>query len=147
MAYSQGFDQIAAASAEYGWDIDRGACARIWRGGCIIRARFLDRITDANRREPGLPLLIGDPYFAQAVSAAAPAWRRVVADAVTSGVPVPTFASSLAYFDAVRAERLPAALIQLQRDFFGAHTFRRTDGEGTFHIEWSGDGSQTRLDG
>jgi len=146
VAYSQGFDQIAAASAEYGWDIDRGACARIWRGGCIIRARFLDRITDAYRREPGLPLLIGDPYFAQAVSAAAPAWRRVVADAVASGVPVPTFSSSLAYFDAVRAERLPAALIQLQRDFFGAHTFRRTDGEGTFHIEWSGDGSQTRLD-
>ena len=146
VAYSQGFDQIAAASAEHDWNIDRGACARIWRGGCIIRARFLDRITDAYHRDPGLPLLIGDPYFAEAVSAAVPAWRRVVADAVGAGVPVPTFSSSLAYYDAIRSDRLPAALIQLQRDFFGAHTFRRTDGDGTFHIEWSGDGSQSRLD-
>ena len=146
VAYSQGFDQIAAASAEHDWKIDRGACARIWRGGCIIRARFLDRITDAYLRDPGLPLLIGDPYFAAAVSAAVPAWRRVVADAVGAGVPVPTFSSSLAYYDAVRSDRLPAALIQLQRDFFGAHTYRRTDTEGVFHIEWSGDGSQARTD-
>lgn len=139
VAYSQGFDQIAAASAEYGWDIDRGAMARIWRGGCIIRARFLNRITEAYERDPQLPLLLADRYFTDAVGNGLAAWRRVVAQAATAGIPAPAFSSSLAYYDAVRAERLPAALIQAQRDFFGAHTYRRTDREGTFHTEWSGD--------
>lgn len=139
VAYSQGFDQIAAASAEYGWGIDRGAMARIWRGGCIIRARFLDRITEAYERDPQLPLLLADEYFTGAVSNGVAAWRRVVSQAALNGVPVPAFASSLAYYDGVRAERLPAALIQAQRDFFGAHTYRRTDREGTFHTDWSGD--------
>ncbi|NLE72165.1 MAG: NADP-dependent phosphogluconate dehydrogenase [Actinomycetales bacterium] len=137
VAYSQGFEQIAAASAEMGWGIDRGAMARIWRGGCIIRARFLDRITEAYERDPDLPLLLADPYFAQAVGDGVAAWRRVVAAAATNGVPVPAFASSLAYYDGVRAERLPANLIQAQRDFFGAHTYRRTDRTGSFHTEWS----------
>ncbi|MDM8085399.1 NADP-dependent phosphogluconate dehydrogenase [Cellulomonas cellasea] len=139
VAYSQGFDQIAAASAEFGWDIDRGAMARIWRGGCIIRARFLNRITEAYERDAELPLLLADPYFAGAVGNGVAAWRRVVSQAALAGVPTPAFSSSLAYYDGVRAERLPASLIQAQRDFFGAHTYRRTDKDGTFHTEWSGD--------
>jgi 6-phosphogluconate dehydrogenase len=142
VAYSQGFDQIAAASAENGWDIDRGAMARIWRGGCIIRARFLNRITEAYDRDPGLPLLLADPYFTEAVSTGLAAWRRVVAQAAAAGIPTPAFSSSLAYYDGVRAERLPAALIQAQRDYFGAHTYRRTDREGSFHTQWSADRSE-----
>lgn len=142
VAYSQGFDQIAAASAEFGWGIDRGAMARIWRGGCIIRARFLDRITEAYERDRDLPLLLADPYFARAVGDGVAAWRRIVGAAAAHGVPVPAFASSLSYYDAVRADRLPANLIQAQRDFFGAHTYRRTDREGTFHTDWSGDRSE-----
>ncbi|MFC7407201.1 NADP-dependent phosphogluconate dehydrogenase [Georgenia alba] len=137
VAYSQGFDQIAAASAEHDWDIDRGAMARIWRGGCIIRARFLDRITEAYERTPDLPLLLADPYFTDAVSAGLPSWRRIVAGAAQNGVPTPAFSSSLAYYDGVRADRLPAALIQAQRDYFGAHTYRRVDRDGTFHTLWS----------
>jgi 6-phosphogluconate dehydrogenase len=143
VAYSQGFDQIAAASAEFGWDIDRGAMARIWRGGCIIRARFLNRITEAYERAPDLPLLLADEYFVQAVGRGVPSWRRVVAQAAAAGVPTPAFSSSLAYYDGVRAERLPANLIQAQRDFFGAHTYQRVDREGTFHTEWTGDRSET----
>ena len=139
VAYSQGFDQIAAASAEYGWDVDRGAMARIWRGGCIIRARFLNRITEAYERDAALPLLLADEYFTGAVANGLPAWRRVVSRAALNGVPTPAFSSSLAYYDGVRAQRLPAALIQAQRDFFGAHTYRRTDRDGVFHTEWSGD--------
>ncbi|MCR6647617.1 MAG: NADP-dependent phosphogluconate dehydrogenase [Cellulomonas sp.] len=139
VAYSQGFDQIAAASAQFGWDIDRGAMARIWRGGCIIRARFLNRITEAYERDADLPLLLADEYFTAAVGAGVGAWRRIVAGAALHGVPTPAFSSSLAYYDGVRAERLPAALIQAQRDFFGAHTYRRTDRDGSFHTQWSGD--------
>ncbi|WP_449385132.1 NADP-dependent phosphogluconate dehydrogenase [Cellulomonas soli] len=139
VAYSQGFDQIAAASAEFGWDIDRGAMARIWRGGCIIRARFLNRITEAYERDAQLPLLLADPYFTAAVGDGLAAWRRVVAGAAQHGVPAPAFSSSLAYYDGVRATTLPANLIQAQRDFFGAHTYRRTDREGTFHTQWSTD--------
>jgi 6-phosphogluconate dehydrogenase len=139
VAYSQGFDQIAAASAEYDWNIDRGAMARIWRGGCIIRARFLNRITEAYEREPELPLLLADEYFANVVGQCLPAWRRVVAAAATAGIPTPAFSSSLAYYDGIRAERLPAALIQAQRDFFGAHTYHRVDKEGSFHTLWSAD--------
>jgi 6-phosphogluconate dehydrogenase len=142
VAYSQGFDQIAAASAEYDWNIDRGAMARIWRGGCIIRARFLNRITEAYERSPELPLLLADDYFAAALGSSLAAWRRVVAGAAQNGIPTPAFSSSLAYYDGIRAERLPAALIQGQRDFFGAHTYRRIDKEGAFHTEWSGDRSE-----
>ncbi|MDR1798803.1 MAG: NADP-dependent phosphogluconate dehydrogenase [Bifidobacteriaceae bacterium] len=138
VAYSQGLEQVAAASAEYGWTVDRGALARIWRGGCIIRARFLNRITEAYERNPELPLLLADPYFFKEVTGAVPAWRAVVSWAAQAGVPVPAFASSLAYYDAIRAPRLPAALIQAQRDFFGAHTYQRTDRPGVFHTDWSG---------
>jgi len=145
VAYSQGFDQIAAASEVFGWNIDRGAMARIWRGGCIIRARFLNRITEAYERDAHLPLLLADEYFTGAVGNGVAAWRRVVAGAAQNGVPTPAFSSSLAYYDGVRAERLPAALIQAQRDFFGAHTYRRVDREGVFHTEWTGDRTETTM--
>ena len=145
VAYSQGFDQIAAASQEFGWNIDRGAMARIWRGGCIIRARFLNSITEAYERDENLPLLLADPYFTERVGNGVGAWRRIVSLAALNGVPTPAFSSSLAYYDGVRAERLPAALIQAQRDFFGAHTYQRVDKPGSFHTEWSLDRSETAL--
>ncbi|EEH64287.1 phosphogluconate dehydrogenase (decarboxylating) [Gleimia coleocanis DSM 15436] len=137
VAYSQGFDQITEAAKTYGWDINRANVARIWRGGCIIRAVFLGDITEAYERNSELPLLMADENFAAKIDAAVPAWRRVVADAVLHGVPTPVFSSSLVYFDMLRAKRLPAALIQGQRDFFGAHTYQRTDKEGTFHTFWA----------
>ncbi|WP_106188247.1 NADP-dependent phosphogluconate dehydrogenase [Umezawaea tangerina] len=142
VAYAQGFDQMRAASKEYGWDLDLGAMATIWRGGCIIRARFLDRIREAYDGSPELASLLVDDYFREAVQNAEAAWRRVVVGAVQAGVPVPGFVSALAYYDGLRSERLPAALIQGLRDFFGAHTYRRTDAEGSFHTLWSGDRSQ-----
>jgi 6-phosphogluconate dehydrogenase len=139
VAYAQGFDHIAAGSDEYGWDIDRGAMATIWRGGCIIRARFLDRIREAYDDDPGLASLLVAPYFADAVRSGVDSWRRVVALAAGCGLPTPAFASSLAYFDGLRRDRLPAALIQGLRDNFGAHTYRRVDRDGTLHTEWAGD--------
>jgi 6-phosphogluconate dehydrogenase len=142
VAYAQGFDHIQAGSDEYGWHIDRGAMATIWRGGCIIRARFLDRIREAYDEDPGLPSLLVAPYFARAVSAGVDSWRRVVADAALAGVPSPAFSSSLAYYDGLRRDRLPAALIQGLRDNFGAHTYRRVDRDGTFHTLWAGDRSE-----
>ncbi|XVS62952.1 NADP-dependent phosphogluconate dehydrogenase [Actinosynnema sp. CA-299493] len=142
VAYAQGFDQMRAASAEYGWDLDLGAMATIWRGGCIIRARFLDRIREAYDKAPELASLLVDDYFRDAVQSAEEAWRRVVVKAVSAGVPAPGFVSALAYYDGLRSERLPASLIQGLRDFFGAHTYRRTDREGSFHTLWSGDRSQ-----
>jgi 6-phosphogluconate dehydrogenase len=139
VAYAQGFDHIAAGSAEYDWDVDRGAMATIWRGGCIIRARFLNRIREAYDEDAALPSLLVAPYFADAVKDGVGAWRRVVAQAATSGIPTPAFSSSLAYYDGLRRDRLPAALIQGLRDNFGAHTYRRVDKDGTFHVEWAGD--------
>ena len=139
VAYAQGFDHIAAGSAEYGWDIDRGAMATIWRGGCIIRARFLDRIREAYDGDRALPSLLVAPYFAAAVRDGLDSWRRVVAQAATAGIPAPAFSASLAYYDGLRRERLPAALIQGLRDNFGAHTYHRVDADGTFHTEWAGD--------
>jgi 6-phosphogluconate dehydrogenase len=147
VAYAQGFDEIAAGSAEYGWDIDRGALARIWRGGCIIRARFLARITEAyasvDAESGGAPAsLLLAPYFTEAIGGAQDSWRRVVADSARLGIPTPGFSTALAYYDGLRSERLPAALIQGQRDFFGAHTYRRVDRDGVFHTLWSGDRSE-----
>jgi len=139
VAYAQGFDHIAAGSAEYGWDIDRGAMATIWRGGCIIRARFLDRIREAYDQDAGLPSLLVAPYFAEAVRGGVDSWRHVVAQAAMSGIPTPAFSSSLAYYDGLRRDRLPAALIQGLRDNFGAHTYQRVDAAGSFHTEWAGD--------
>ena len=139
VAYAQGFDQIAAGAEEHGWDIDLGQVASIWRDGCIIRARFLGRITEAYGDEPDLTTLLTTPFFADAVKEGVDAWRHVVATAAQGGVPVPAFGSSLSYFDGLRRERLPAALIQALRDNFGAHTYQRVDRPGTFHTAWAGD--------
>ncbi|QCB51207.1 NADP-dependent phosphogluconate dehydrogenase [Rhodococcus sp. PAMC28707] len=144
VAYAQGFDQIAAGSTEYDWNLHPGDLATIWRGGCIIRARFLNRIKDAYEDNSALPSLIVAPYFRDAIEDAIDSWRRVVITAASLGIPVPAFASSLAYYDALRAERLPAALTQGQRDFFGAHTYERIDSEGQFHTLWSGDRSEVQ---
>ena len=138
VAYSQGFDAIRAGAAEYNWHINLGEVARIWRGGCIIRAQFLNPITEAYRANGSLALLMAAPYFAKAVSGAQAAWRRVVIAATEAGIPAPAFGSSLSYYDGLRADRLPAAVIQGQRDFFGAHTYKRIDKPGTFHTLWSG---------
>ncbi|MFE7459138.1 NADP-dependent phosphogluconate dehydrogenase [Streptomyces sp. NPDC057554] len=139
VAYTQGFHQISAGSERYDWDIDLGRVASIWRGGCIIRAAFLDRITSAYEARPGLPVLLSDKSFAEEIAAAQDDWRTVIATAVTQGVPTPAFAATLAYYDSLRAERLPAALTQGQRDYFGAHTYHRTDRDGTFHTLWGGE--------
>ena len=119
-----------------------GAVARIWRGGCIIRAKFLNRITEAYDVSSGVEIpasLLLAPYFTDAITTAQDSWRRVVAGAAQSGIPTPGFAAALSYYDGLRSERLPAALIQGQRDFFGAHTYKRIDKDGTFHTLWSGD--------
>lgn len=144
VSYTQGFHQIRAGSEEYGWGVDLGAVASLWRGGCIIRAAFLDRIRAAYDARPQLPSLLADDGFAGEIGAAQQDWRAVVVAAVQHGIPVPAFSASLAYYDALRAERLPAALTQGQRDFFGAHTYRRTDREGSFHTLWSGDRSEVQ---
>lgn len=135
-SYAQGFAQMRAASEEYNWDLDFGSIAMIFRGGCIIRARFLQNIKDAYDRNPDLKNLLLDEYFKNIVEEYQDAWRQVVATAITRGVPVPAFASALAYYDSYRTERLPANLLQAQRDYFGAHTFQRVDKEGTFHFNW-----------
>jgi 6-phosphogluconate dehydrogenase len=145
VAYAQGFDQIAAGSDEYGWGIDPGAMATIWRGGCIIRARFLDRIRAGYDTDPGLASLLLAPSFVEALADAQDAWRRVVATAASLGVPTPGFSSALAYYDSLRRNRLPAALIQGLRDLFGAHTYRRVDRAGTFHTLWSEDRSEVQV--
>ncbi len=146
VAYAQGFDAIRAGALENNWDINLGAVAKIWRGGCIIRAQFLNRISDAYGKNDALLSLLFDEYFVDAIEEAASSWRKVVASASLAGIPVPAFASSLSYFDGLRAERLPAALVQGQRDFFGAHTYKRIDAEGSFHTLWSGDKSEISTD-
>ncbi|MGW9341296.1 NADP-dependent phosphogluconate dehydrogenase [Streptomyces albidoflavus] len=143
VAYTQGFHQIAVGSEQYGWNIDLGRIAAIWRAGCIIRAAFLDRVTRAYDAQPGMVSLLADQGFADETAAAQDDWRAVVATAVTNGVPTPGFAATLAYYDSLRAPRLPAALTQGQRDYFGAHTYHRTDRTGTFHTLWGGDRSET----
>ena len=140
-AYAQGFDEVSTASTKNDWNVDLGAMARIWRGGCIIRARFLDDITRAYQEDPGLASLLTAPGFTRALETALPSWRKVVATSALAGVPAPAFASSLAYVDQLRAPRLPAALIQGQRDFFGSHTYHRTDDpRGVYHVLWAQDG-------
>ncbi|MGG1878504.1 NADP-dependent phosphogluconate dehydrogenase [Paenibacillus cisolokensis] len=136
-SYAQGFAQMKAASDAYNWNLNYGAIAMIFRGGCIIRARFLQNIKDAYDRNPELKNLLLDDYFKQIVENYQSAWRQVVSIAVTRGIPVPAFASALAYYDSYRSERLPANLLQAQRDYFGAHTFERVDKEGSFHHQWS----------
>ncbi|MDN6655943.1 MAG: NADP-dependent phosphogluconate dehydrogenase, partial [Bifidobacterium crudilactis] len=130
VAYAQGFNEIEKGAKQYGWNIDLGAVARIWRGGCIIRAKFLNRISDAYDSSETFGSLLFDPFFKKAVANAQESWRRVVASAAEAGIPVPMFSSSLAYYDGLRSKRLPAALIQGQRDLFGAHTYGRVDTPG-----------------
>ena len=142
VAYAQGFEEMQAASTENRWDLQLGAIARIWRGGCIIRARFLNRITEAYAAETGIKNLLLVPYFRDAIASTQDAWRRVVGVAVERGIPVPAFSSSLAYYDAYRRERLPANLVQGLRDYFGAHTYRRIDRAGSFHTRWAQDGEE-----
>ena len=142
VSYAQGWNMIAAGSKEYGWDIDLGAMAAIWRGGCFIRAKFLDRIRAAYETSPNLTTLLADSDFAKEVADAQEAWREVAATAVHLGVPVPGFSAALAYYDALRARRLPAALVQGLRDYFGAHTYHRTDRDGAFHTLWAQDRSE-----
>lgn len=135
-SYAQGFAQMRLASDEYGWDLNYGGIAMIFRGGCIIRARFLQNIKDAYDRNSELRNLLLDDYFKEVVENYQEAWREVIATAVTRGIPVPAFSSALAYYDSYRSERLPANLLQAQRDYFGAHTFERVDQEGSFHFQW-----------
>jgi 6-phosphogluconate dehydrogenase len=135
-SYAQGFGLMRLASQEYGYNLNFGEIARIWRGGCIIRARFLNDISQAFQRNPDLPNLMVDPEFARRMNAGQLALRRVVALAAENGIPALAFSSALAYFDAYRSARLPANLTQAQRDYFGAHTYRRVDREGSFHTQW-----------
>ncbi|MCI0493276.1 MAG: decarboxylating NADP(+)-dependent phosphogluconate dehydrogenase [Planctomycetes bacterium] len=135
-SYAQGFVQLQHAAAEYDWPLDYGQCALVWRGGCIIRAVFLERIKEAFDADPNLENLLLAPYFANAVTKAQGAWRHVLVTATQIGIPVPGFATALAYYDGYRRERLPANLLQAQRDYFGAHTYERLDKSGVFHTDW-----------
>ena len=135
-SYAQGYALMKAAAKEYGWDLNFGEIALMWRGGCISRARFLGEIKKVFDRTPDLPNLLLDPYFKEIVEKCQANWRKVVATAVELGIPTPAFSSALAYFDSYRREALPANLLQAQRDYFGAHTYKRIDKEGTFHTDW-----------
>jgi len=135
-SYAQGFYQLQAASAENGWNLDCGGIAMLWRGGCIIRAVFLERIKDAFAREAGLENLMLNPYFKQAVESNQQGWRQVVGTAARLGIPVPAISAALNYYDGYRSARLPHNLLQAQRDYFGAHTYERIDRQGKFHSDW-----------
>jgi 6-phosphogluconate dehydrogenase len=137
-AYAQGFQLMREAQKEYKWTLDFGAIAQIFRGGCIIRARFLQKITEAYQRDANLVNLLLDPFFTSEIARTQGNWRRVIAQAVVSGIAVPTFSSALAYYDGYRSERLPANLLQAQRDYFGAHTYERVDTPRGkfFHLDW-----------
>ncbi|MEG0212874.1 MAG: NADP-dependent phosphogluconate dehydrogenase, partial [Glutamicibacter sp.] len=139
VSYAQGLDMLTSAAGEYNWDLKLDEIAGLWREGCIIRAALLKDITAAYSAGEKPSNLLFAPAFAEAINKAVPAWRRVVSVAVQLGIPAPVFSSSLAYYDGLRRDRLPAALTQGLRDYFGAHTYRRTDKEGTFHTQWSGD--------
>ena len=145
VSYAQGYLLMREAAKEYKWNLNNGGIALMWRGGCIIRSVFLGKIKEAFDKNPDLPNLLLDPFFKEKIEAAQPSWRRVVATAVENGIPIPAFATALNYFDAYRTERLPANLLQAQRDYFGAHTYERVDkprGE-FFHTNWTGRGGNT----
>ena len=135
-SYAQGFVQLQAAAEENGWDLKYGEIAMLWRGGCIIRAAFLERIKKAFDRDPKLENLLLDPYFKEAVESSQEGWRNAVSTAAQVGVPAPAFSGALSYYDGYRSERLPQNLLQAQRDYFGAHTYERTDEDGVFHSDW-----------
>ena len=136
-SYAQGFAQMRAASEEYGWHIPYGDVAMIFRGGCIIRAQFLQKIKDAFDQNSDLPNLLVNPYFQEIVGEYQSSLREVLGLAIQQGIPTPAFSSALAYYDSYRSETLPANLIQAQRDYFGAHTYERIDKDGSFHTDWS----------
>ncbi len=146
VAYAQGLEEMAVASQEFGWDLKLGELAMIWRGGCIIRARLLHRISEAYDSNATVPNLLFHQFFRDAVKKAEPNWRKMVALAVETGVPTPAFSSSLAYFDGMRRARGPANLLQGLRDYFGAHTYARLDKPGKFHTRWSQDGSEVAVE-
>jgi 6-phosphogluconate dehydrogenase len=143
-SYAQGMAMLRIASKEYGYDINPGSVAKIWRAGCIIRASLLGDIRRAFDRDPSLVNLLLDDAFRDAIAERQEGWRHAVQAAIGLGIPVPAMGSSLAYYDSYRSARLPANLTQAQRDFFGAHTYRRVDREGVFHTDWTGDGTTTR---
>ena len=145
ISYAQGYSLMRSAAEEYGWNLNYGGIALMWRGGCIIRSVFLGRIKEAFDKEPGLKNLLMDGYFKGVIEQLVPAWRRVVAYAVSAGIPMPAFASALSYFDGYTTACLPANLLQAQRDYFGAHTYERTDAERGvfFHTNWTGHGGDT----
>src|SRR5207253_8460981 len=136
VSYAQGMELLGAASTEYKWNLNLSDIATIWRGGCIIRAKFLNRIVEAYQRDPGLQNLLFDRYFTKIIRKTQRNWRVAVSTAIKRGVAVPAFSASLAYFDSYRQGCLPANLLQAQRDFFGAHTYERVDRPGIFHTEW-----------
>ena len=145
VSYAQGYVLMKSAAEDYGWNLNYGGIALMWRGGCIIRSVFLGKIKDAFDKNPNLDNLLLDPYFKEKVLSAQHGWRNVVATAALNGIPVPAFSTALAYFDGYRSERLPANLLQAQRDYFGAHTYERVDkprGE-FFHTNWTGRGGDT----
>ena len=145
VSYAQGYTLLREAAKEYGWELNYGGIALLWRGGCIIRSVFLSKIKDAFDQNPSLPNLLLDPFFREKVEAAQEGWRKVVATALINGIPVPAFTTALNYFDGYRSERLPANMLQAQRDYFGAHTYERVDkprGE-FFHTNWTGRGGDT----
>ena len=135
-SYAQGFQLMRTAAKEFKWDLHFGEIALLWRNGCIIRAQFLGKIEEAFDKQPDLSNLLLDPYFKSAIETNQDAWRKVVVKAVELGLPAPAFSSALAYYDGYRCERLPANLLQAQRDYFGAHTYQRVDKEGVFHTDW-----------
>ena len=142
VSYAQGYALMRAASESYGWGLDLGGIALLWRGGCIIRSAFLEEIKKAFDRNPGLINLLLDPFFQEQMEACQESWRRVCAEAITHGIPVPAFAAALTYYDGYRCQRLPANLLQAQRDYFGAHKYERIDGQrgAFFHTDWTGRG-------
>ncbi|HJX71187.1 MAG TPA: hypothetical protein VJ346_04525, partial [Bacteroidales bacterium] len=145
VSYAQGYVLMRTAAGEYGWNLNNGGIALMWRGGCIIRSAFLGKIKEAFDKNPKLENLLLDPYFKGKIVTAQDGWRRVVAAAAMQGIPVPAFSTALAYYDGLRSERLPANLLQAQRDYFGAHTYERTDrprGQ-FFHTNWTGRGGET----
>jgi 6-phosphogluconate dehydrogenase len=135
-SYAQGFFQLQAAAAKYGWNLQYGEIALVWRGGCIIRAAFLDHINEAFQQEPELENLLLDPYFKEAVESSQEGWRNAISTAALIGIPVPAFSAGLTYYDGYRSGSLPHNLLQAQRDYFGAHTYERIDEEGVFHSDW-----------
>jgi 6-phosphogluconate dehydrogenase len=145
VAYAQGFEQMAVASAHYQWGLNLSEIAAIWRGGCIIRARMLDRVMEAYEREPPLESLLLADHFRDAIVGAEGAWRQAVSLAIAAGVPAPAFSSTLAYYDGIRRARGPANLLQGLRDYFGAHTYRRLDKPGVFHTRWAQDGAEVKV--